>query len=88
MLKNGITGGTVLPSALTPTTATGYLPQYYPGYAAASLSPAIMGPRDYFPPGTSRLRTEQGAHDKKPDLLGENCPPDHVAPREAKFYAA
>ncbi|KUI67279.1 hypothetical protein VM1G_03198 [Cytospora mali] len=42
MLKRGLTNSDVLPSAVSSTTAQGYLPQFT-GHATASLSPTISG---------------------------------------------
>ncbi|KAI0013256.1 hypothetical protein F4779DRAFT_613784 [Xylariaceae sp. FL0662B] len=77
MLKRGSTSGTALPSAVSSTTATGYLPPYL-GNAAASLSPAISNTMG------SPARASPGAGDKPVDFdvpqasaekIGENCPP-------------
>lgn len=80
MLKKGPTSGTVLPGAISSTTATGYLPQYH-GHAAASLSPAIANA------GNSAARSSPETGDKavggspsqsSAEKVGENCPPNET----------
>ncbi|KAI0974758.1 hypothetical protein F4678DRAFT_457870 [Xylaria arbuscula] len=75
MLKKGSASGNVLPSAISSTTATGYLPQYA-GNAIASLGPTISN--------GSPARVSPNADDKLIELegprvamekVGENCPP-------------
>ncbi|KAI8944645.1 hypothetical protein F4801DRAFT_585199 [Xylaria longipes] len=75
MLKKGSTSATVLPSAISPTTATGYLPQYA-GNAIASFGPTMSN--------GSPARVSPNADDKLIELegprvamekIGENCPP-------------
>lgn len=79
MLKKGPPSGTALPSAVSSTTATGYLPQYS-GHAAASLGPAISNAVS----STARLTSgsdsklhelDNGVSKGPADKLGENRPP-------------
>ncbi|KAI1496398.1 hypothetical protein F5X99DRAFT_72898 [Biscogniauxia marginata] len=88
MLKKGSTSGNVLPSAVSSTTATGYLPQYF-GHAAASLGPAISNPNG------SPARTSPNGGNKPVEIdavqgpaekVGENCPPGEAP--EADYDAA
>ncbi|KAI1481293.1 hypothetical protein F4774DRAFT_374902 [Daldinia eschscholtzii] len=79
MLKRGSTSGTVVPSTVSSTTATGYLPQYH-GHAAASLGPAISNTSN------TTARTSPEAGDKgieydtqrSAEKVGENCPPNET----------
>ncbi|KAI1083782.1 hypothetical protein F5B20DRAFT_525398 [Whalleya microplaca] len=80
MLKRGSGSGTVLPSTVSSTTATGYLPPYQ-GNAAASLTPAISNTM------VSPARASSSARDKPVDLdvpqppvekVGENRPSKDV----------
>ncbi|KAI1737155.1 hypothetical protein F4680DRAFT_468357 [Xylaria scruposa] len=82
MLKKGSTSASVLPSAITPTTATGYLPQYA-GNAIASFGPTISN--------GSPARVSPNADDKLVELegprvamekIGENCPPSSAPSME------
>ncbi|KAI1748538.1 hypothetical protein F4782DRAFT_534370 [Xylaria castorea] len=75
MLKKGSTSASVLPSAISPTTATGYLPQYA-GNAIASFGPTMSN--------GSPARVSPNADDKLIELegprvamekIGENRPP-------------
>lgn len=63
MFKKGQASGAALPSAISATTATGYLPQYS-GHAAASLSPAISNATG------SATRATSGADGKPVELEG------------------
>ncbi|KAI1373779.1 hypothetical protein F4677DRAFT_461907 [Hypoxylon crocopeplum] len=80
MLKRTSASGSVLPSAVSSTTATGYLPPFN-GHAAASLGPAISNTSNY------AARTASEAGDKPveyetPQLtskkVGENRPPNET----------
>ncbi|KAI0025645.1 hypothetical protein F4780DRAFT_217273 [Xylariomycetidae sp. FL0641] len=89
MLKKGSTSGQALPSAVSSTTATGLLPQYY-GNAAASLGPAISSNNAIASPG----RVAAGTGGKSTDFegllpgslpaekVGKNCPPSSTASAE------
>ncbi|RYP07893.1 hypothetical protein DL764_002259 [Monosporascus ibericus] len=76
VLKKGSASGTALPSAISSTTATGYLPQYF-GYAAASLSPAILNATGSPARGVEAKLSEfdSSAPQGTADKLGENRPP-------------
>lgn len=79
MLKKGSASGTVLPSAVSSTTATGYLPQYF-GHAAASLSPAMSNatssPTRVAPGAESKaIVLGGGVVQEPPAKVGENRPP-------------
>ncbi|KAI0186583.1 hypothetical protein EV127DRAFT_345907, partial [Xylaria flabelliformis] len=82
MLKKGSTSASVLPSAISATTATGYLPQYA-GNAIASFGPTISN--------GSPARVSPNADDKLIELegprvamekIGENCPPSSAPSME------
>ncbi|KAI1766542.1 hypothetical protein GGR53DRAFT_518929 [Hypoxylon sp. FL1150] len=80
MLKKGSTSSTVLPSAVSSTNATGYLPPYQ-GNAAASLCPSVSnanssGARVSSQAGDKTVETDpsQPATEK----VGENCPPSEA----------
>ncbi|RYP54051.1 hypothetical protein DL768_001053 [Monosporascus sp. mg162] len=75
MLKKGSASGTALPSAISSTTATGYLPQYF-GHAAASLSPAILNATGSPARGAEAKLGEldSSAPQGTADKLGENRP--------------
>ncbi|KAI2631728.1 hypothetical protein GGS21DRAFT_544427 [Xylaria nigripes] len=82
MLKKGSTSGNVLPSAISSTTATGFLPQFS-GNAVASLGPTISN--------GSSARVSPNADDKFVELegprqamekIGENCPPSSASSME------
>ncbi|CAJ2511795.1 Uu.00g074200.m01.CDS01 [Anthostomella pinea] len=79
MLKkgSGSTSGNALPSAVSATTATAYLPQFF-GHAASSLSPAVLNTN------SSPARSGTASQDKPGEVdislpaaqkVGENCPP-------------
>ncbi|KAI5928263.1 hypothetical protein F4810DRAFT_647684 [Camillea tinctor] len=76
MLKKGSTSGNVLPSTVSSTTATGYLPQYF-GHAAASLGPAISNPNGspVRPSSNGSKPVETDAVQEPAEKVGENCPP-------------
>ncbi|RYO89668.1 hypothetical protein DL766_004068 [Monosporascus sp. MC13-8B] len=76
VLKKGSASGTALPSAISSTTATGYLPQYF-GHAAASLSPAILNATGSPARGGEAKLSERdsGVSQGTADMLGENRPP-------------
>ncbi|KAI1636164.1 hypothetical protein F4809DRAFT_641723 [Biscogniauxia mediterranea] len=80
MLKKGSTSGNVLPSTVSSTTATGYLPQYF-GHAAASLGPAISNPNGSPARGSSNgsKPVETDAVQGPAEKVGENCPPGEAA---------
>lgn len=63
MLKRGITRSTdVLPSAVTPTTAQGFLPQYTGhGSLVTSLSPVIVSPESPTRPSPRKSPESGGA---------------------------
>ncbi|KAI8959450.1 hypothetical protein F5Y11DRAFT_359223 [Daldinia sp. FL1419] len=79
MLKRGPASGTLVPSMVSSTTATGYLPQYH-GHAAASLGPAISNTSHM----VSRASPEAGDKSVEYDTqrpaekVGENCPPNET----------
>ncbi|KAI0485419.1 hypothetical protein F4859DRAFT_511617 [Xylaria cf. heliscus] len=82
MLKKGSTSATVLPGAISVTTATGYLPQYA-GNAIASFGPTMSN--------GSPARVSPNADDKLIELegprvamekTGENCPPSSAPSME------
>ena len=79
MLKKGQPSGTALPGAVSPTTATGFLP-HYSGHAAASLGPAISNAagttaRLASGPDSKVHELDSGASKGPADKLGENRPP-------------
>ncbi|RYP55789.1 hypothetical protein DL771_012380 [Monosporascus sp. 5C6A] len=76
VLKKGSASGTALPSAISSTTATGYLPQYF-GHAAASLSPAILNATGSPARGVEAKLAELDSSTPQvtADKLGENRPP-------------
>ncbi|RYP52376.1 hypothetical protein DL769_010688 [Monosporascus sp. CRB-8-3] len=76
VLKKGSASGTALPSAISSTTATGYLPQYF-GHAAASLSPAILNAAGSPSRGVEAKLGEldSSAPQGTADKLGENRRP-------------
>ena len=68
-----------LPSTVSSTTATGYLPQYF-GHAAASLTPAVsnaIGSITRLATGTEGkvAALDHGVSQGPTDKLGENRPP-------------
>lgn len=75
MLKKGSTSGIALPGAVSPTTATGYLPQYA-GNAIASLGPTLSNssPARVPPNADDKLAELEGSRVTM-DKTGENCPP-------------
>ncbi|KAI1293304.1 hypothetical protein F5Y03DRAFT_331146 [Xylaria venustula] len=75
MLKKGSASGNVLPSAISSTTATGYLPQYA-GNAIASLGPTISNgsPARVSPNADDKLIELEGSRVAM-EKVGENCPP-------------
>ncbi|KAL7623899.1 hypothetical protein AAE478_005455 [Parahypoxylon ruwenzoriense] len=80
MLKKGSASGSVLPSAVTSTTATGYLPPYF-GNAAASLGPAISNTSNSPSRASPAVGSKAIEHDSPQpaaEKLGENCPPDEA----------
>ena len=80
MLKKGATSGTVLPGAISSTTATGYLPQYH-GHAAASLSPAIANAGNSVAvasPDTEDKAVDGNSSQLPAEKVGENCPPNET----------
>lgn len=79
MLKKGSPSGMALPSTVSSTTATGYLPQYF-GHAAASLTPAVsnaIGSTTRLATGTEGKLAEldHGVSQGPADKFGENRPP-------------
>ncbi|KAI0181313.1 hypothetical protein GGR52DRAFT_28251 [Hypoxylon sp. FL1284] len=80
MLKKASTSSTVLPSAVSSTTATGYLPPYQ-GNAAASLGPSVSNANS---PGTRALSqagdkpVEHDSPQSTAEKVGENCPPSEA----------
>ncbi|KAI1418084.1 hypothetical protein F5Y13DRAFT_199177 [Hypoxylon sp. FL1857] len=78
MLKRGATSGAVLPSTVSSTTATGYLPQYH-GYAAASLGPAISNTGNSSARVTPEARNKAAEYDAQAaEKTGENRPPNET----------
>ncbi|OTA57871.1 hypothetical protein K449DRAFT_424531 [Hypoxylon sp. EC38] len=79
MLKRGATSGTVLPSAVSSTTATGYLPQYQ-GYAAASLGPTISNTSNSAARISAEVRNKAIECDTQmsAEKIGENRPPNET----------
>ncbi|KAI0124873.1 hypothetical protein BJ170DRAFT_696434 [Xylariales sp. AK1849] len=79
MLRKGSTSGIAIPSAVSSTTATGYLPQYF-GHAAVSLSPAVTNVNS---PRTSSggKVSEQDPITQQPQAqkMRENMPPSKEA---------
>lgn len=77
MLKRGLTSSDVLPSAVSSTTAHGYLPQFS-GHAAASLSPTLSGtissPSRGSPGKDSDIHSN-GTSTFMAPKTAENCPP-------------
>lgn len=80
MIKKGSTSSTVLPSTLSSTTATGYLPPYQ-GNATASLGPSVSNANGL----GARISTQAGdkliEHDSSQlaaEKVGENCPPSEA----------
>lgn len=76
MVKRGFTASDVLPSAVTSTTAQGYLPQFT-GNASASLSPTVSGTvtsslRD---PSVKDADTNPNGSTFMAPKSGENAPP-------------
>jgi hypothetical protein len=89
MLKKGSTSGSAVPSAVSSTTATGYLPQYS-GNAAALLSPAVANVSG------SQVRTSSGGKGSEQDTTTQqqqagknvkNCPPRELPSGQAEIIA-
>lgn len=80
MLRKGSTSGTAVPSTVSSTTATGYLPQYS-GHAAASLSPAFTNAIGSSARVSVTTETKladienDGAGTAAANKIDENCPP-------------
>lgn len=77
MLKRGLTNSDVLPSAVTSTTAQGYLPQFT-GHATALLSPTISGTVGSPSRGSPAKEAEAnsaGTSTFMAPKTGENAPP-------------
>lgn len=72
MFKRGSTAGTAVPGTVTSTMATGILPQFSSGHAAASLSPAlgsaVHGVVVALPGGTGSRITTSPSSGKSVDL--------------------
>lgn len=81
MFKKGSASGTVLPGAVSSTTATGYLPQFG-GNAIASLGPTISNgsPTHVSPNVDDKLVELEGPHVAM--KIGENCPPSSAPSME------
>ncbi|KAI1820565.1 hypothetical protein F4861DRAFT_545453 [Xylaria intraflava] len=82
MLKKGSTSGSALPSAVSSTTATGYLPQFA-GNAIASLGPTISNgsPARVSLQPDDKLVGLEGARPAT-EKVGENCPPSSAPSTE------
>lgn len=83
MLKRGSTSGAALPSAVSSTTATAYLPQYH-GHAAASLGPTISnanGPAPQASPEGSKTADRASSH-LSAEKVGENRRPSETRSEE------
>ncbi|KAI1210475.1 uncharacterized protein F4807DRAFT_467197 [Annulohypoxylon truncatum] len=83
MLKRGSTSGAALPSAVSSTTATGYLPQYH-GHAAASLGPTISntnGSTTQASPEGSKTADRASSH-LSAEKVGENRRPSETRSEE------
>jgi hypothetical protein len=82
MLKKGPTSGTVVPTAVSSTHATGYLPQSA-GNAAASLSPAITNSTSHtIRTSPTKSGENDGITSQPPtEKVGENRPP-HDGPSQ------
>ncbi|KAH9907965.1 hypothetical protein F4778DRAFT_777336 [Xylariomycetidae sp. FL2044] len=82
--KKGSTSGNALPGAVSSTTATGYLPQYF-GHAAASLGPAVSN-TNFSPARTGTIGDSKTADIDAPDVaaekVGENRPPKVTSPSD------
>lgn len=77
MLKRGLTSSDVLPSAVTSTTARGYLP-HFTGHATTSLSPTISGTIGSPSRGSPAKEAEPnstGTSTFMAPKTGENAPP-------------
>ncbi|KAF3070941.1 hypothetical protein GL218_00369 [Daldinia childiae] len=79
MLKRGPTSGAVVPSTVSSTTATGYLPQYH-GHAAASLGPAISNTSNMATRASPEAGDKSIEYDvqRSAEKVGENCPPNET----------
>ncbi|KAI2468279.1 hypothetical protein F4781DRAFT_422774 [Annulohypoxylon bovei var. microspora] len=83
MLKRGSTSGAALPSAVSSTTATGYLPQYH-GHAAASLGPTISntnGSANQASPEGSKI-ADHDSSNLSAEKVGENRRPSETRSEE------
>ncbi|XDG03242.1 hypothetical protein ABKA04_002857 [Annulohypoxylon sp. FPYF3050] len=83
MLKKGSTSGAALPSAVSSTTATAYLPQYH-GHAAASLGPTISNANGHAPqasPDGSKTADRASSH-LSAEKVGENRRPSETRSEE------
>ncbi|KAI1873689.1 uncharacterized protein JN550_002958 [Neoarthrinium moseri] len=82
MMKKGSTSGSAVPSEISSTTATGYLPQAL-GNAAASLSPAVTNVN-----GSPRAASGGKANQ---DIVAQHCPTEKMGenrpPRELSSHA-
>lgn len=89
MLKKGSTSGTAVPSAVSSTTATGYLPQHF-GNAAASLSPTVTnvnGPQARGLSGGKASELDVVSHEHQGERMEENRPPRQFPSKEAEIIA-
>ncbi|XXG97001.1 hypothetical protein Hte_003294 [Hypoxylon texense] len=80
MLKKGPASSTVLPSAVSSTTATGYLPPYQ-GNAAASLGPSVSNTNSSGARSSTQVGDKRLEHDSSQlaaEKVGENCPPSEA----------
>jgi hypothetical protein len=88
MIKKTSTSGTAVPSAVSSTTATGYLPQFYSN-AAASHSPAVANIND------SQMRASPGSKalevlvtkQRQAEKMVENLPLRGQTSKEAEIIA-
>jgi hypothetical protein len=89
LLKKGPTSGTAIPSAVSSTTATGYLPQYF-GNAVASLSPTVTNVNGQQVRGASGGKAaELDVVSSKPqgEKMEENRPPQQLVSKDADIIA-
>ncbi|KAI1781183.1 hypothetical protein F4818DRAFT_436376 [Hypoxylon cercidicola] len=80
MLKKGSASTAVLPSTVSSTNATGYLPPYQ-GNAAASLAPSVSNANSSGARNSSQVGDKPMEHDPSQlaaEKVGENCPPSEA----------
>lgn len=86
MLKKGPPSATVVPSFVSPTTATGYLPPL-PGNATASLAPATLNPHGQASRSSPRKPTDQDMMASLADKIDENKHPREVSVKQEDAIA-